>query len=368
MRISMRGVLAAAGLSAAAVIGIGGCDNTGINAPSDGQLIVSANPATVNIDPNQNQTTATTAIRAEIFDSKGNPLQGVPITLVTQAGQLASGGQPQNSDARGTVNDTLTLATADPASVDVTARSSALNSKVTVTKTVGKVNLPATALISAVPKNTQVSGKPVIFDGTGSLSAQNLPLTMFKWTIVSDRPDSGRANPYVVEGPTDSALTITFQNTQTLSVTLQVTDDARAPLDFSRGLPVSYSPNQAVMAYQITCGLAPTAVIAGGASQTVSGAAGTTQSVLLDGTLSTDPDGKIDKYTWTCGNGSQPIPQGNGSKAVCQYKVQSVAVQYTATLVTTDNGNGTIDPNTGTYFCAQQSPEASQTINVTPLQ
>ena len=367
MNSRLRWTLAAFAIAAVAVW-IVACENSGVTAPSDAALVVTVNPGTVNIDPNSNQTQASSSLRAELYSSKGSPLQGVPVVFVTQAGTLASKGESQNTDAAGVVTDTVTVSTADPETIEITARASSVSAKTTLKKSVGQANKPPQAVVVAVPTNQQVANKPVIFDGTSSLDADSDPLTMFRWEILSDKPDTGRANPLVIEGPNDSALTLTFQNLQTLSVTLKVSDDPQAPLDFSRGVPVSYSALQSVIAYKIACGLPPTAVIAGPDSVTVSNAPGQQASVLLDGSLSTDTDGLIDKYTWSCGNGTQPIPQGNGSKAVCSYKVESVQKTYSATLVVSDNGSGVIDPRTGTYFCAQQSKEDSVQVVVSPLQ
>lgn len=367
MNSRFRSTLAAFAIVAVAAW-IVACENSGVTAPSDSALVVTVNPGTVNIDPNANQTQASADLRAELYSSKGSPLQGVPVVFVTQAGKLASGGASQNTDASGVVTDTITVSSNDPETIEITARASSVSSKTTLKKSVGQANKPPQAVIVAVPTNQQVANKPVIFDGTSSLDQDGNTLTMFRWEILSDKPDTGKTNPLVVEGPTDSALTLTFQNLQTLSVTLKVSDDPQAALDFARNIPVSYSALQAVLPYKILCGLPPTAVIAGPDTVNVSNAPGQQASVLLDGTLSTDADGLLDKYTWSCGNGTQPIPQGNGSKVVCSYKVESVQKTYSATLVVTDNGSGVIDPNTGTYFCAQQSKEDSVLVIVSPLQ
>ena len=58
-------------------------------------------------------------------------------------------------------------------------------------------------------------------------------------------------------------------------------------------------------------------------------------SVALDGSLSGDAEdggGSNIFYDWTCGNGSNPSSGQGTPLAVCQYRVQSVSVTYTATL------------------------------------
>jgi len=110
----------------------------------------------------------------------------------------------------------------------------------------------------------------------------------------------------------------------------------------------------------------PTAVIAGG-DITVVGIVQTVVHVVLDGSLSFDPETPIDAYVFTCGNGSGPIPGPVPSKAVCTYIVDSVSRTYVATLQVTDRGTGQIDPQTGRYACQKVSALASVHVSVVPL-
>src|SRR5262249_12701738 len=110
----------------------------------------------------------------------------------------------------------------------------------------------------------------------------------------------------------------------------------------------------------------PTAVIAGG-DITVVGPVQTFVSVVLDGSLSFDPETPIDAYVFTCGNGTNPIPSSVPSKITCRYVVDTVSRTYVATLQVTDRGTGQIDPQTGRYACQKESALASVHVTVVPL-
>lgn len=384
----------AVALAAAAIVGslfALSCTDADLTAPTDGTIVLRANPSTIVIDPNNlvedppgsgtfvPQTQGSSTLVAQVFDSTGQPLQNIAVLFSTAAGTLGSGGQGGSqassvkTDSSGIAQDTLTIRNTDPNDIEVSATSSSISTKITVKKSLVSQNRDPSAAIITSPREKQAVGKPVIFDGTASVDPDDDPITMYRWSITSDNPDPGRPSPFVVEGPSDSALELTFQNVQNLVVNLRVTDEPNAAQLKQQGLPIPYSAQQATTPYQIVrCAgnQAPTARISGADPILVFGTPGQNQTVVLDGTTSSDPEGfPLAAYNWNCGNNSIPIPQGDGSKAACTYRVQSVTVEYTATLVVLDRGaTGQIDPVTGNYCDQKASAEDSVKVRVSPQQ
>jgi hypothetical protein len=63
-------------------------------------------------------------------------------------------------------------------------------------------------------------------------------------------------------------------------------------------------------------------------------------TVTLHGSLSTDSDGSVVEYLWTCGNGVSAQPPGTAAATVtCSYSVLPASTTYTASLVVRDNCN-----------------------------
>lgn len=366
------------------------CEDSDLTAPGDGSLTLKANPSTVVIDSNRlvedppgsgifvPQTKGSTTLIAQVFDADGKALSNIAVLFTTAAGTLSTGGQggepvsTVKTDDSGIAQAVLTISATDPADVLVRATSSALTTEVTVKRSLVAANQPPTAVVVAAPQNKQAIDEPVVFDGTSSVDPDDDLITMYRWTITSTNPDPGRANPYVVEDPAASGLDLVFENVQNLVVTLQVTDDPDAQRLKQQGLPVPYSPNQDTLLYEIQrCAVneAPTASIEGTDPIQASGAAGQNVTVPLNGSNSRDPEQfPLETYTWTCGNNSLPQVQGQPIVA-CTYRVQSVAVEYEATLVVTDRGStGQIDPVLGTYCDQKSSTPAVRKIRISPLQ
>ncbi|HEX6853118.1 MAG TPA: hypothetical protein VF139_17110 [Candidatus Polarisedimenticolaceae bacterium] len=231
---------------------------------------------------------------------------------------------------------------------------------------------PPVAVIAMVPAGRQAAGFPVLFNANASSDPDSDPIMMYRWTVTSNNPDSGSPNPLVIEGPGVSVFDRIFSNVQALSVQLQVTDDPLAPEMFASGQPIPY-PSAAITAYEIVGYLCdgnvpPVARIAGESIQ-ASGSTGQLINVLLDGTLSSDPDQRgIADYVWSCGNNGVPQKQPpDGSKAVCTYLVGLSARTYTATLQVRDKGTGEFDPRTGDYSCAMVSAPDSIPVTIAPL-
>ena len=232
-----------------------------------------------------------------------------------------------------------------------------------------RVNEPPRAAVSIFPPTEGQIGLPVRFDGSASVDPDG-EITCYQWHLLSDNPGPG-PNPAIVQGPAASTFQRTFESEQALTVTLLVSD--RTDLDCAEigetnpGDPAeprdSFSPFSFTTGYAIGCRNAPpTAVIAGPDAITVTGSPATPTPVVFDGTLSFDNETAIDRYVWSCGNGTVPIPvmPGNNAIVFCRY----LPGTYTATLVVTDRGTGVVDPGTGTFECQRMSARDTVTVNV----
>lgn len=390
----MRQPLRTGWLKAALVLAVlataASCEDSDPTAPGDGTITLKANPTTVVIDSNRlvedppgsgifvPQTKGSTTLIAQVFDADGRPLSNIAVLFTTAAGTLSSGGQAGQpvstvqTDSSGFAQAALTISATDPADILVRATSSSLTAEVTVKRSLVAANQPPTAVVIAAPQNKQAINEPVAFDGTSSLDPDDDLITMYRWTITSTNPDPGRANPYVVEDPGASGLQLVFENVQNLVVTLQVTDDPEAQRLKLQGLPIPYSANQDTLLYEIQrCAVndPPVASIGGTDPIQAAGAPGANVTVPLNGSNSSDPEQfPLETYTWTCGNNSLPQIQGQAN-VTCSYRVQSVAVEYEATLVVTDRGaTGQIDPVLGTYCDQKSSTPAVRKIRISPQQ
>lgn len=224
---------------------------------------------------------------------------------------------------------------------------------------------PPQAVVTISPPGEGQAGHPVIFDGSASFDPEG-SVTCFQWQLLSDNPDAGTPNPEIVQGPGASGFQRTFQNEQTLAVTLLVSDRVDIVCSATEPEPeASFSPLASRTLYPIGCANpAPTAVIAGPDPIRATGTASTLTSTTLDGTLSSDGETPIDRYVWSCGNEFAPISvTPDGSVVMCRYRLGT----YTATLSVTDQGTGVVDPITGTFECPRSSQD-SVTIEIVPVQ
>ena len=368
-------------LVAVFALALAGCEDSGLTAPSDGSVIVRANPSTVVIDPSATvedppgsgnvvpQSSGTSQISAQIFDADGKPQEGISVSFTTTGGTLASANAVKKTDANGIALDTLTLRTTDASEVEVTAASAAINAKVAVKRQILTANRPPQGVVVIAPRDQQGVGKQVVFDGTASVDPEDDPITMYRWTVTSNNPDDPAENPLVIQGPAANSFNRIFANVQDLAGSLQVTDDPLAPAQYAAGDEIAY-PSATPFVYKIvrvvcTDNKDPVAVISGDTIR-VSGLTGQQFNIQLDGTLSTDPDQVgIADWVWNCGNNRVAAEQPpDGSKAVCTYVVGLSTQTYTATLNVKDKGTGVFNDSTGDWECAKVSPSDSVTVVV----
>jgi len=326
-----------------------GCEDTALAPGKDYTMTAVAVPSAVLIDATHPTGQAT--IVATVYSDAGVPTPGIAVIFSANGGVLNSGASGVDTDGNGRAEDTLTIDASSPAEVTVTATASALTATAKVTKTATATNRSPVAVIVATPLTEQAVGRLVIFDGSTSTDPDTGDsISAYAWSFHSNAPDTGWVNDEVRS--TSGVSFPGFTNAQTITATLTVTD--------SHGL-VSLPTQKvyAIKAQLCTDNLKPTAVIAGPATQTVVGTVGQPKSVALDGTLSSDPDGTIQTYTWSCGNGE--APSGTGANVTCDYLVQATAHTYTATLVVTDSGLPV-----GSQTCAQSSTPTTVSIIVSP--
>lgn len=387
-----------AALIVVAAFPLGGCEDTDLTAPTDGSLVLTANPTALNIDPqteaapscqevwrlrpdltpDQKQAPANrcvwSLIDTRVYTKAGAAASNIAVTFSATSGWFGDAnrfGNPTGvpsrvrvirTDAQGSARVTLTVFEGDPTGpLEVAAQSSSLRETVSLAVTTGDENQPPRATFVAVPRDQQAVGQPVTFDGSGSVDPDGDTITCYRWLFLSDNPDDPtKGNPEVVQGSVVSGIDRIFQNEQNLSVTLQVSDRVEAaPLCVEgQQVPDAYfSPNQFRDQYAIIC--ANTKPVANaGPDQTQLGSPGQQVSVILDGRNSSDADGQIVRYVWNCGNGTfpQPLQQGDDRVVICRYFPGT----YQAQLTVWDNGTGEIQ--NGNYVCQQSS---SDTTNVT---
>jgi len=131
------------------VLAAGGCENTNTLVPSDATITVTANPATVVLDPDNPSAArdpqtglllATASILATVLNSDGYPLEAVQVFFSAGGGKLGTQGPParrrrRSSPTRRRAHDTLTILETDPNSIVVTAFATSISGSVSVAKT-----------------------------------------------------------------------------------------------------------------------------------------------------------------------------------------------------------------------------------------
>ena len=349
MNISFNRSLVAAVLTAGIILTLAGCEDSGVNAPSDGNLLLI--PAVANIVIPEGAGEGSFTFTAALYDATGGPLSGVNIRFVSNAGSWDQDVRATNDI--GEARATLTLLITDPDEVDVQASASTLVADAQAIKTV-EGDDPASAVINDTPVGEQQVGSVVVFDGSASVSGGG-PISCYQWTIDSDFD----LDDEVVQGAGASGLQRTYNDEQSMSVILRVSDSPAVgavcndPAVISSAL---FSPLLAAINYTITCANTPPTAVAGAdVTATIF------STVVLDGRGSFDPDGSIVDFYWDCGNGEVAQPNGVAMQAECTYNAETT---YTAELRVWDDGTDgvTIDPRTGELLCQKS---ATDTLEVT---
>jgi hypothetical protein len=323
-----------------------GCEDSPLAPGADSTMTVVANPSTLVFRPADATLQAT--ISAVVLSSTGAPEQGVTVLFSTTSGNLSSAGSGVTTNGSGTATVTLTVPRDGPAEVTVTATAAALVETVKVTKTTSSTNHPPVAKIVVSPAFEQAVNLAIVLDGTSSTDPDTGDsISSYDWTITSTDP----TQPAIAK--TGASVSIPgFANPQTLTIVLDVKDTSNLPATTS----IAYFIKATRSCSDNT---APTAVIAGAATQTRTGAVASTVHFVLDGSLSTDTQNAIQTYTWNCGNGVAPV--GTGASVTCDYVVETTNHTYTATLVVKDQGFGL--PG---LECQQSSAPASVQVTIGP--
>ncbi len=265
-----------------------GCEDSEPTAKSTWVIEVSANPATVNTNPNQPVQAEITAV---LFDENGRLQPGIGLRFQPDAGSMASGGAVIETDARGEAKDTLTLRDNDLAQgdADVKIRVKSGSAEGEVTIPVGELTAP-TASFSVSPPSPTGPGTNLLFSGSLSEDLDG-EIDLYTWTIVSDNPDPDKENPWVFSSA-GSGFNTSFQNPQHLDITLTVTDND--------GLTDSSSDF-----YEVLENLPPVADAGPNLDGTAVSPTVPQCSVTLNGCSSRDPDGDIVAYKWTFATSSE---------------------------------------------------------------
>ena len=303
-----------------------GCEDTALTPGTDFTMTLLASPSTVAVDE-------TSTITATVLSDTGVPAQGITVLFGTTSGELTPTGTGVTTNSDGNAIAHLKVLSTSPAETTVTAVSGTLTQTVKITKGSIPVNHPPVAVIVATPATEQRIGQLVVFDGSTSTDPDaGDSIADFHWVITSSLGSSAPF-PYDQHGPTVSFTGIPAA--QVLTVNLTVTDQ--------HGLT-----SVAQKIYTIrdcATNVAPVATIQE-TDLAVHAAVGQLATVTLHGSLSTDSDGTITEYLWTCGNGVAAQPPGNTAPTVtCSYTVLPNSATYTVSLIVRDNCNQVSTPD-----------------------
>jgi hypothetical protein len=348
------------------------CESTDVTAPANSTIILQAVPASVLINQDAGETQGSTQIYALILDKGGQPLKDIPVIFTSTAGRLDSENfcnisnectrtgaactddtdcPPPSTPAvktndEGVAIDRLTLRLFQDtaATADVTATTSVISQKVTVTKIVALGPVDPVAVITANPASGQRTGLPFSFDGSSSTFDPQVELTCFEWVITSNLDWTGGeciglcvGKTQTIRGPDKASITLHVDEDQVdLSAQLRVSDvdnvvcnNVTTPSsnDFSKPKTISY---------QIRCDLTDPVVDAG-PNQFASLAAHNGEVPITLTATASDPESGPMDYQWDCGNGEG----GSQQSVVCTYTSEGI---YTAkVIVTNDCGRASQD-------------------------
>jgi PKD repeat protein len=246
------------------------------------RLILTANPSSLPPEGGKVQ------LRAFVRDENGNPVSGVQVFFSTDAGSLASGGDPVITNSQGLARDTLT--TDEEATVTVVAG----GEEDTLTISLGATNAPECG--SFVAPNPAAIGQEITFVDTSTDPENDLQ------TSTWDFGDGNSANGFVVTHSYDESG---------IFVVLHTITDSEGQSDNCEPIVVTIEEGQAPAC---SFDFAPTDPDIG---QTVS---------FVD--TSDDPDGTIEDSDWDFGDGNT----GSGTSVSHIYtSPASFIVQHTVT-------------------------------------
>lgn len=321
MRTMMKSSVIAAFL-AILVLAVG-CEDTALTPGTDFTMTLIASPSTVAVDDSA-------TLVATVLSDTGVPQKGITVLFATTGGELTPTGTGVKTNSDGNAIASLKVLDSSPAETTVTAVSGTLTQTVKVNKASTPVNHAPVAAIVAQPATDQSVNQLVVFKGDTSTDPDaGDSIADFHWVITSSLGASAPF-PFDQHGATLSQVSFNgIPAAQVLTVNLTVTDQ--------HGLT---SPAQKIYPIRdCTSNVPPVATIQEG-DLAVHGAVGQLATVTLHGSLSTDSDGSVVEYLWTCGNGVSAQPPGTAAATVtCSYSVLPASTTYTASLVVRDNCN-----------------------------
>ncbi|CAM2069668.1 PKD domain-containing protein [Sulfidibacter corallicola] len=280
---------------------------------------LSLNPS--NVPRNGGQVEASLVV----LGPAGEPLPNKAAVFSTSFGRLASNGSTLFTNEVGQVRDVLFLGPIpeDITNVDVTARVGTLSETQPVTVT---SNVTPTPVIQISPQ-APIEGETVFFSGTGSTDPDGTILD-YEWDFGDGTFAAGATAEH------------RYERSGTFVVSLRVRDNQGAAASLSQTLTVG--ANQPPVA-EFT--FSPSNPRVG-------------DIVFFDATGSRDPDGSIESYSWSLGNGITR----SGPTISFAYPG---AAEYTVVLTVTDNGGAKASSNQTISVAGNQLPEAAFTFTPT---
>jgi hypothetical protein len=275
-----------------------------------GEIVVTAQTSTFNLDPDNGPTTGSTRIDARVFDTQGNPVEGVEVIFSSDGGTLDID-EPVVTNAAGLAQNVLRVGVADAPGVTVTARSGGLEGEIDIAVLLPG-QTPPTAVLTANPASGQaVVGQDVTFSGTTSSDPEN-DISCYRFTFTAAAvAASPELTGTTITQTQPTLAAITFDEPLTTNVTLLVTDDSGPGFPCSNGTQFE-SFDEATISYQVRCA-APTAV----AEIETNNDTTTPFDVVLDASQSTAPGSATVQYRWTCNNEANSQP--TGVQVTCSY-------------------------------------------------
>ncbi|MDX1387993.1 MAG: Ig-like domain-containing protein [Acidobacteriota bacterium] len=198
-----------------------GEDGSSLALDADPEKIeIDANDENTPVDPDTQKLLGTSDLTATALDPDGAPVVGAEVVFTSDAGSLASEGNPVLTDDEGKASDTLTVLEDDPEEIMVTATGNNLEITITVQKNFIPLNNPPVA--DAGDDQEVECGETVTLDGSGSTDADssdgtNDDIVLFEWFL-----DFGlKTEEKLGEG---EMLDVDLDGVGTYNITLQVTD------------------------------------------------------------------------------------------------------------------------------------------------